>query len=108
MQIMYGAADFVVSRSGGSSVAEIAYFGKGALLVPYPFAAENHQYDNARFLEKHGGAIILDNALCTPEKFAEIIDELLFDPAKLAQMGEKSRSAHTHDTIYEILDEINQ
>ena len=108
MQLMYGAADMVISRSGGSSVAEIAFFGKAAILIPYPFAAENHQYDNARFLEKHGGAIILDNADCSQENFAKLIDELLFTPDKLTGMSEKSRSAHTHDSIYEILEEINQ
>lgn len=106
MQLMYGAADMVVSRSGGSTVAELAFFGKAALLIPYPFAAENHQYDNAEFLRRHGGALILDNSQCTVEKFGEIINPLLTSPAKLAEMNMKSRSAHTHDAIYEILDII--
>ena len=107
MQLMYGAADFTVSRSGGSTVAELAFFGKAALLVPYPFAAENHQYDNARILEKHGGAIIADNRECSKEKFAEIIGALLNEPQKFAEMGEKSRTAHTHDAVYEILNILN-
>ena len=107
MQLMYGAADFIISRSGGSTVAEIAFFGKAALLIPYPFAAENHQYDNARFLEKHGGAIILDNSECTPDKFAEIIQPLLDSPAKITEMSKKSKSAHTHDAICEILEKLS-
>ena len=107
MQLMYGVADFVVSRSGGSTVAELAFFGKASLLIPYPFAAENHQYDNARFLEKHGGAVILDNSKCTPETFAEIIKPLLDSPQKIAEMGTKTKSAHTHNAIYEILNILN-
>lgn len=104
MQLMYGAADFVVSRSGGSTVAEIAFFGKAALLVPYPFAAENHQYDNAEFLQRSGGAFILDNSQCTPEKFSEIITPLLESPQKISDMSAKSRSAHSHNAVREILD----
>lgn len=107
MQLMYGASDFVVSRSGGSTVAEIAFFGKAALLIPYPFAAENHQYDNAQFLQRYGGAVILDNSKCTPETFAEIIAPLLANPRKIADMSMKSRSAHTHDASREILNNLN-
>ena len=107
MQLMYGAADMVVSRSGGSTVAELAFFGKAALLIPYPFAAENHQYDNAEFLRRHGGAFILDNSQCSVEKFGEIINPLLSSPGKLADMSMKSRFAHTHNSVYEILDIIN-
>lgn len=106
MQLMYGAADMVISRSGGSTIAEIAFFGKAALLVPYPFSAENHQYDNARFLEKHGGAIILDNSACSEESFAAIINPLLANTAKLEELGRNSHSAHTHDAIYELLTAI--
>lgn len=107
MQLMYGASDFVISRSGGSTVAELAFFGKGALLIPYPYAAENHQYDNAVFLEKHGGAIILDNAECSEKTFAEILNPLLESPSKFVELGTKSHSAHTHNAVYEILSEIS-
>lgn len=50
MELFLGAADLVFSRSGGSTVAELARFGKASVLIPYPYAAENHQYDNARVL----------------------------------------------------------
>ena len=94
--------------TGDAENAEIAFFGKAALLIPYPAAAENHQYDNANFLAATGGAIILDNSRCTPEKFKEIITPLLNSPQKLAEMGAKTKTAHTHDAIYEILQELNK
>ncbi len=108
MNLMYSAADLVVSRSGGSTVAELAFFGKAALLIPYPFAAENHQYDNAEFLAKHGGAIILDNAACSVDSFNQILTPLITSPEKIAEMSRKSRSAHTHEPITEILTAISQ
>lgn len=107
MQLMYGCADFVISRSGGSTVAEIAFFGKASLLIPYPFAAENHQFDNACFLQKSGGAIVLDNKDCSSERFAEILQGMLDSPETVAEMGRKAHSYHTHDAVREILDAIS-
>jgi UDP-N-acetylglucosamine--N-acetylmuramyl-(pentapeptide) pyrophosphoryl-undecaprenol N-acetylglucosamine transferase len=55
----YAAADLVVSRSGATTVAELAVLGKRAVLVPYPYAADNHQEHNARALEERGGADVI-------------------------------------------------
>lgn len=55
----YAAADLVVSRSGATTVAELAVLGKRAVLVPYPYAADNHQEYNARSLAERGGAEVI-------------------------------------------------
>lgn len=55
----YAVADLVVSRSGATTVAELAVLGKRAVLVPYPFAADNHQEYNARSLAERGGADVI-------------------------------------------------
>ena len=55
----YAAADLVVSRSGATTVAELAVLGKRAILVPYPYAADNHQEYNARSLAERGGAEVI-------------------------------------------------
>jgi UDP-N-acetylglucosamine--N-acetylmuramyl-(pentapeptide) pyrophosphoryl-undecaprenol N-acetylglucosamine transferase len=55
----YAAADLVVSRSGATTVAELAVLGKRAVLVPYPYAADNHQEYNARSLAEWGGADVI-------------------------------------------------
>ena len=83
MQLFYAAADLVVSRAGGSTVAELAQFGKPALLVPYPYAAENHQYENAQYLAAAG--MVLDNRECTPERLIQLLDNFLTSPDHLAQ-----------------------
>lgn len=60
----YAAADLVVARAGGSTLAELAVTGTPALLIPFPFASEDHQTANARFFEEAGAAqILLDSAL---------------------------------------------
>lgn len=61
MEYAYAAADLVISRSGAMSVAELCVMKKAAVLVPYPFAAEDHQTANAKKLvDKHAGVMIKD------------------------------------------------
>jgi len=55
----YAAADLVISRSGATTVAELAVLGKRAVLVPYPYAADDHQDHNARSLAERGGADVI-------------------------------------------------
>lgn len=69
----YAAADLVVSRSGATTVAELAVCGKRAVLVPYPFAADNHQEHNARSLAERGGAEVIVQKDLTAGRLAAII-----------------------------------
>ncbi len=69
----YAAADLVVSRSGATTVAELAVCGKRAVLVPYPFAADNHQEYNARTLAARGAAEVIVQKELTPKRLAELI-----------------------------------
>lgn len=80
MHLLYQASALAVCRSGGSTVAELAHFGRPALLIPYPYAAEMHQDDNARFYAGTGAAVVLQNSECTPEKVAETLRRLLLEP----------------------------
>jgi UDP-N-acetylglucosamine--N-acetylmuramyl-(pentapeptide) pyrophosphoryl-undecaprenol N-acetylglucosamine transferase len=59
MDKAYTAADLVVARAGASTLAELSQIGKAAILVPYPFAADNHQEHNARAYEHEGAATVL-------------------------------------------------
>jgi UDP-N-acetylglucosamine--N-acetylmuramyl-(pentapeptide) pyrophosphoryl-undecaprenol N-acetylglucosamine transferase len=66
MDEAYRAADLVVCRAGASSLAELARLGKPAILIPYPFAAADHQEHNARSFERDGAAVVLrDSELTT-------------------------------------------
>ncbi len=84
-------ADLAIFRAGATGLAELTARGIPAILVPYPYAAENHQEHNARALEAAGAArVILDREL-TSERLASVLTELLSEPEKLAHMREASR-----------------
>jgi UDP-N-acetylglucosamine--N-acetylmuramyl-(pentapeptide) pyrophosphoryl-undecaprenol N-acetylglucosamine transferase len=77
MDLALGAATVSVSRSGASSLAEIAAMRLPSLLVPFPAAADNHQFFNALAFEKTGAAKLLEQKNSTPEKTAVILSELV-------------------------------
>ena len=96
MHLAYSAADLIVSRSGGSSVAEINAFGKYAVVIPYPFAAELHQDDNANYLKSLGAAEIIKNdALSEDIAFATL--EKLYNNASLSEIGKNASCADAWD-----------
>ena len=68
----YRWADVVLCRSGAMTVAELAAAGVGAILVPFPYATDDHQTANAHYLVDHEAAILLPEAECTSEKLQEL------------------------------------
>jgi UDP-N-acetylglucosamine--N-acetylmuramyl-(pentapeptide) pyrophosphoryl-undecaprenol N-acetylglucosamine transferase len=85
-------AHLVVSRSGASTVAEIAAIGRPALLVPYPHALDHDQAANARALADAGGAEICPQASLTPQSVASKLSGLMANPSLCATMAAASRS----------------
>jgi UDP-N-acetylglucosamine--N-acetylmuramyl-(pentapeptide) pyrophosphoryl-undecaprenol N-acetylglucosamine transferase len=81
MDLALGAATISVSRSGASSLAEIAAMRLPSLLVPFPAAADNHQFFNALAFKKTGAAKLLEQKNSMPEKVAELLRELIEDSA---------------------------
>jgi UDP-N-acetylglucosamine--N-acetylmuramyl-(pentapeptide) pyrophosphoryl-undecaprenol N-acetylglucosamine transferase len=81
MGLALGAATISVSRSGASSLAEIAAMRLPSLLVPFPAAADNHQFFNASAFEKTGAAKLLEQKDSTPEKVAALLRGLIEDSA---------------------------
>src|ERR1700722_15227943 len=81
MDLALGAATACVSRSGASSLAEIAALRLPSLLVPFPAAADNHQFFNAAAFEKNGAAKLLEQKKSTSEKVAALLRELVEDSA---------------------------
>lgn len=78
MALLYKISDIVICRSGGSTVAELDYFDKNSILIPYPLAAENHQYFNALFLQrKNSNTLIIEDKDCSAETLAKAISSLL-------------------------------
>lgn len=91
MPAAFAQADFVVCRSGASTVAEIAAAGKPAVFVPFPRAADDHQTVNAIALERAGAAVLLEESKLDGVWLAETIAALLGDPSRLARMSEAAR-----------------
>jgi UDP-N-acetylglucosamine--N-acetylmuramyl-(pentapeptide) pyrophosphoryl-undecaprenol N-acetylglucosamine transferase len=86
MDLALGAATVAVSRAGASSLAEIAATRLPSVLLPFPAAADNHQYHNARAFETTGAARLLEQKNATPEKVAAILPELAENEATRAAM----------------------
>jgi len=98
------ASHLIVSRSGASTVAELAAIGRPALLVPLPHALDQDQLANANVLAKAGGAIVLRQDDFTPERLAAEIAALAADPAKLAAMAAGATSAGVRDAADRLAD----
>ena len=88
MPAAFAAADLVVCRSGAGAVSELAAAGKPSILVPFPFAADNHQTRNAQAMERGGAARLVRDAEMTGEKLFETVSRIIAD---LDPMGEAAR-----------------
>jgi UDP-N-acetylglucosamine--N-acetylmuramyl-(pentapeptide) pyrophosphoryl-undecaprenol N-acetylglucosamine transferase len=98
------AADLVIARSGASTVAEVGAMGVAAIFVPFPYAADNHQEQNARSLEKRGGcACVLDKDL---SGISEVIFALLDDAKKRTAMGAAAKHASPLGASVAICEEL--
>ena len=92
----FAAADVIVCRAGASTVTEIAAVGAAAIFVPFPFAVDDHQTRNARFLVDAGGGWLVPQQELTPEKLAKMLSNLdrltLMNTAQKAKMMQKTEA----------------
>ena len=98
------ASHLIVSRSGASTVAELAAIGRPAILVPLPGALDQDQLANANVLVRAGGAIMLPQKEFTPERLAAEIAALAAAPGKLAAMAAGAKSAGVLDAAERLAD----
>ena len=105
MASLYAAADLIVCRSGATTLAEITARGLPSILVPYPYAAENHQEANARILENNGAAqVILDKQV--ESELTESLVGLLEDKGKLAAMAHSSAALGRPEATQAVITQI--
>ena len=95
MDLALGAATVAVSRAGASSLAEIAAMRLPSLLVPFPAAADNHQFHNARAFEATGAARLLEQKNATPERLVALLCELVEGTAARAKIQAALAQWHT-------------
>ena len=108
MQDALAAADLVVSRAGAATLAELTALGKPSILVPYPYAAENHQEYNARALEKAGAAVVvLDRDLSGGALIKNVI-QIMKDQDKLAAMAAASKKLGRPNAVQDIAGAVSE
>ncbi|MEQ9618188.1 MAG: undecaprenyldiphospho-muramoylpentapeptide beta-N-acetylglucosaminyltransferase [Deltaproteobacteria bacterium] len=103
----YAGADFVIGRAGAGTVSEITALGKPSLLVPYPHAANNHQMENARVLERAGAAIVIEDKEATPENLSRALTGAL-GKDKLNSMASAAAALGKPGAAGAIADEISK
>jgi UDP-N-acetylglucosamine--N-acetylmuramyl-(pentapeptide) pyrophosphoryl-undecaprenol N-acetylglucosamine transferase len=91
MHLAYLAAGLVICRAGAATLFELALFGRPAVLVPLPTAADDHQTANARVAARHAGALLLPQADATPAALASVLEDWLRAPDRFRAMGERLR-----------------
>lgn len=106
MEHFYSLADVVISRSGAASLTELSHYGLPSILVPYPAAADDHQYYNARIFEKAGAARIMAEAKATPETIHATLTELLTDTAQRQAMAGAARQLAGENAARRVAEEI--
>ncbi len=104
MAAEYRRADLVIARAGATTVAELGVVGRPAILVPYPFAADNHQEVNAREMAQAGAALMFRQTELTAEKLADAVAELAAHPERLAEMGSAMKALGKPQAAAAILD----
>ncbi|HEX5212049.1 MAG TPA: undecaprenyldiphospho-muramoylpentapeptide beta-N-acetylglucosaminyltransferase [Pseudolabrys sp.] len=98
------AAHLVISRSGASTVAELAAIGRPAMLVPLPHSLDQDQFVNAGVLAQAGAALRIEQRDITPQRLASEIAALAADPARLEAMAQAAKSAGTLDAAERLAD----
>ena len=102
MEEIYSAADLLVARSGAASLSEMAYFGCVAILIPYPFAADDHQTLNAKIFQQASAAEVIDSDSANGETMAKLIEQLLSNPERSELLSNNMRRLATRDAATEI------
>jgi UDP-N-acetylglucosamine--N-acetylmuramyl-(pentapeptide) pyrophosphoryl-undecaprenol N-acetylglucosamine transferase len=86
----YAQADLVVCRAGATTIAELAVAGVASVLVPFPYAVDDHQTVNARFLADNEAAVLIQQKDLTPPRLADVLVSFTWD--RLAQMASRARA----------------
>ncbi len=108
MEDALAAADLVVCRAGAATLAEITALGLPAILIPYPYAAENHQEYNARALTGREAAVLIKDSELTGVLLRQTINKLLADRPLLAKMAAASLAIGRPQALAEIIKNVDE
>jgi len=105
MASIYKEADLLVSRAGATTLAELSVLGKPAILIPYPYAADNHQQKNADYYVQGGGVVMLIEKNLTASVLSEQLIDLLGNKYRLRRMGEAMQNCAFPNATEKIVEE---
>ena len=108
MPVVMAAADVIIGRAGSATCNEIAATGTPCILVPSPNVTNNHQESNARVLEAAGGAVVMLEKDCTPEKMYEQVKALMADESRRGAMTQALRGLVKLDSARRICDIVEE
>ena len=100
MAACYAVADVVICRAGALTIAELAAAGVASILIPFPFAVDDHQTHNARFLSERGAAVLLPQDELNAEKLARLLQGLTRE--KLLAMAQQAHSVAKTDAAQRV------
>ncbi|HEY2070278.1 MAG TPA: undecaprenyldiphospho-muramoylpentapeptide beta-N-acetylglucosaminyltransferase [Rhizomicrobium sp.] len=101
-------SQLVICRSGVSTVSELAVIGRPAILIPYPFATDDHQTTNALVMVEAGAAWMIPQSALTPERLAAQIQDAFADPAALAKRADAAHAQGKPDAASRFADLVEQ
>ena len=102
------AAHLIIARSGASTLSELTVIGRPAILIPYPFAMDNHQAANAAVLEKAGAAWVMPQSGLNAKSLSALLAEILSNPDVLAARAAAARSLGHPDAAQRLADLAEQ
>jgi len=108
MEEVYSAADLAVARSGAASLAELASFSLPGILIPFPYAADDHQTRNAEIFTKADAAIVVKEAEILDDVLARRIREIIDDPERLQRMSKNSARLSSHDAANTVVETMER
>ncbi|MEM9283533.1 MAG: undecaprenyldiphospho-muramoylpentapeptide beta-N-acetylglucosaminyltransferase [Verrucomicrobiota bacterium] len=106
IQYAYAASDLAICRSGASSLTELAYYGMPSVLIPYPFAADDHQTANAEIFSVPGAAELWEQGSLSEDNFARKVIDLVQDKSRLEAMSNQMRELAIPDASERVCREI--
>lgn len=104
VQYAYAVADLAICRAGASSSTELAYYGLPAVLIPFPYAADDHQTANAEIFSIPGAAELWKQSELDEKSFTDNLIALIDDKERLAKMGQKMKELAIPDASDQICD----
>ena len=104
----YGWADLVICRSGALTVAEIAAVGVASILIPFPYAVDDHQWHNGQFLAEKEAAILMREEKISVEVLADLIIELMSNRDRLLRMAEKAKELGKPESVQSVITALNE